>query len=180
MWLYRGALQPVAELDGNGVEVARFVYGQHVNVPEYMYKGGRTYRLVHDHLGPVRLVVNVDDGTIEQRIDYDEWGKVLDDTNRGFQPFGFAGGLFDPQTGLVRFGARDYDAETGRSTGKDPIRFAGGDTNLYGYVVGDPINGFDPPGTWAGCSGEVSEERHLEGESHGLRVARQQRSSRMP
>jgi RHS repeat-associated protein len=48
-----------------------------------------------------------------------------------YQPFGFAGGLYDADTGLVRFGARDYDAETGRWTGKDPIRFAGGQANLY-------------------------------------------------
>lgn len=38
-------------------------------------------------------------------------------------------GLYDQHTGLVRFGARDYDAETGRSTTKDPIGFDGGDTN---------------------------------------------------
>jgi len=29
---------------------------------------------------------------------------------------------------------------------KDPILFAGGDTNLYGYVLGDPVNGIDPEG----------------------------------
>ena len=34
-----------------------------------------------------------------------------------FQPFGFAGGLYDHQTGLIRFGARDYDSEAGRWTG---------------------------------------------------------------
>ena len=39
-----------------------------------------------------------------------------------------------------------YDAEIGRWTSKDPIRFAGGDTNLYGYVGNDPINFFDPTG----------------------------------
>ncbi len=49
-------------------------------------------------------------------------------------------------TELTRFGARDYDAETGRWTSKDPIRFAGGDTNLYGYVLVDPVNGIDPEG----------------------------------
>lgn len=27
-----------------------------------------------------------------------------------------------------------------------PIGFGGGDTNLYGYVAGDPINGIDPSG----------------------------------
>jgi len=39
---------------------------------------------------------------------------------------------------LTRFGYRDYDASTGKWTAKDPIGFDGGDTNLYGYVLGDP------------------------------------------
>jgi len=43
-----------------------------------------------------------------QRLDYDEFGRVLLDTNPGFVPFGYAGGLYDADTGLVRFGSRDY------------------------------------------------------------------------
>jgi RHS repeat-associated protein len=46
----------------------------------------------------------------------------------------------------VRFGARDYDAEIGRWTAKDPILFAGGDTNLYGYVLNDSMNMIDIKG----------------------------------
>ena len=64
------------------------------------------------------------------------------DTSPGFQPFGFAGGLYDAETGLVRFGARDYDPVVGRWTEKDPIDFEGG-VNLYAYVLGDPINLMD-------------------------------------
>jgi RHS repeat-associated protein len=64
----------------------------------------------------------------------------------GFQPFGFAGGFSDHDTKLVRFGMRDYDAETARWTMKDPILFAGGDTNVYGYVLNDPVNLVDPEG----------------------------------
>lgn len=41
---------------------------------------------------------------------------------------------------------RHYDSQTGRWTSKDPIRFKGGDANLYGYVLQDPINGIDPSG----------------------------------
>jgi RHS repeat-associated protein len=51
------------------------------------------------------------------------FGNVTRDTNPGFQPFAFAGGPYDPDTKLVRFGVRDYDSETGRWTAKDPIRF---------------------------------------------------------
>ena len=47
---------------------------------------------------------------------------------------------------MTRFGYRDYDASTGKWTAKDPIGFDGGDTNLYGYVLGDPVGFVDPSG----------------------------------
>jgi hypothetical protein len=47
----------------------------------------------------------------------------------------------------VRFGARDYDAVTGRWTAKDPSLFIDG-TNLYAYVNDDPLNGIDPSGLY--------------------------------
>lgn len=74
-------------------------------------------------LGSPRLVINASNGAVAQRIDYDEYGNMVLDTNPGFQPFGFAGGLWDGETGLVHFGAREYDATEGRWTTKDPIRF---------------------------------------------------------
>ncbi|MDE2150598.1 MAG: RHS repeat-associated core domain-containing protein [Gammaproteobacteria bacterium] len=146
-FLYQDPLNPVAELDGSGNVVSRFVYGSKFNVPDYMIKSGVTYRIISDQLGSPRLVVNSQTGEVVQRMDYDEFGHVVLDTHPGFQPFGFAGGLYDRDTGLVRFGARDYDPQTGRWTVKDPILFAGGDANLYGYVLNDPINVVDPSGT---------------------------------
>jgi RHS repeat-associated protein len=114
--------------------------------PAYLVKGGVSYRIIADHLGSPRLVVNAATGQVVQRLDYDAFGNVLQDTNPGFQPFGFAGGLYDRDTGLIRFGARDYDPQVGRWTAKDPIGFAGGDPNLYGYVLNDPVNLLDPEG----------------------------------
>ena len=109
-------------------------------------------------MGSVRLVVNTATGAIAQRIDYDTFGNVVLDTNPGFQPFGFAGGLYDPQTGLVRFGARDYDPSVGRWTAKDPIGFGGGDANLYRYVRNDPVNRIDPSGKASSPADEIDEE----------------------
>lgn len=43
---------------------------------------------------------------------------------------------------------RHYDPETGRWVTKDPIGFAGGDTNLYSYSLQDPVNFVDPKGTF--------------------------------
>jgi len=145
-FLYKDQLKPVAELDGNGNIVARFVYGTKDNVPDYMIKNGETYRIISDNLGSPRMVVDVATGQIVQQMNYDEFGNMTEDTNPGFQPFGYAGGLYDKNTGLVRFGARDYDPLTGKWTAKDPIRFKGGDTNLFGYVGNNPINEFDPGG----------------------------------
>jgi len=145
-WLYSDTLRPAAELNDSGAVVARFLYGERANVPEGMIRGGTTYRIITDHLGSVRLVVDAATGAVAQRMDYDELGRVVLDTSPGLQPFGFAGGLYDPDTELVRFGARDYDPETGRWTAKDPLLFEGGDTNLYAYALGDPINNADPTG----------------------------------
>jgi RHS repeat-associated protein len=142
-WLYGDQLRIVAELDGSNQVVSRFVYGGSVNVPEYMVKGASTYRLIKDHLGSPRLVVDTSSGAVVQRVDYDEFGRVLLDTNPGFQPFGFAGGLYDQHTKLVRFGARDYDSEVGKWTTKDPILFWGGDGNVYGYIGADPRKSTD-------------------------------------
>ncbi len=153
-FLYDGALRLIAELNGAGGVVSRFVYATRQNVPDFMVRGGATYRIISDHLGSPRIVVDVSSGTVAQRIDYDEFGRVTADSNPGFQPFGFAGGLLDPDTGLVRFGARDYDAETGRWMAEDPILFAGGDVNLYAYSFDDPVNVQDPLGTQGGqCGG---------------------------
>ncbi len=144
----------MAELDGANNVVSVFVYGTRANVPDYMLRGGNSYRIVSDQLGSVRLVVEASTGTIAQRIDYDEFGNATVVTDQAcalaktcplFQPFAFAGGLFDADTGLVRFGARDYDAQTGRWVSKDPTLLAGG-TNPYAYAAGDPVNFVDSNG----------------------------------
>jgi RHS repeat-associated protein len=145
-WLYRDQLAPVAELDGSGNLISRFVYGTSDQVPDYFVKGGATYRIISDQLGSVRLVVNTSTGAVVQRLDYGGFGKVVTDSIPGFQPFGYAGGLWDGAIGLVRFGARDLDASVGRWTTKDPSGFMVGTINLYSYVAGDPVNYIDPSG----------------------------------
>ncbi len=73
------------------------------------------------------------------------WGNVTSDTNPGFQPFGYAGGLYDRDLKLVRFGARDYDPETGRWTSKDGAGLAGG-FNAYEYGRDNPVQYIDQTG----------------------------------
>lgn len=148
-FLYQDRLKPIVELDGNNSVVSRFIYAGRSNVPDYMVKDGVAYRFITDQLGSPRLLVDTSSGQLAQRLDYGVFGNVIADTNPGFQPFGFAGGLYDRDTKLVRFGERDYDAETGRWTAKDPLLFAGDQANLYAYVGNDPVNRTDPSGTWS-------------------------------
>jgi len=152
-WLYQDQLRPVAQLDGSGTNVvARFVYGSKPNVPDYMVTSGGTYRILSDHLGSPRAVVDVASGNLIETINFDEFGNETDTlagtlpTGYVRIPFGFAGGLYDPDTGLVRFGARDYDATTGRWTAKDRSGFNGGQNNFYIYAANDPVNHIDADG----------------------------------
>jgi len=102
--------------------------------------------LHYDQVGSLRAITDSNHNIIKE-ITYDTFGNILSDSNEAFKiPFGFAGGLQDSDSGLVRFGYRDYDPFTGKWTAKDPIGFDGGDSNLYGYVLGDPVNFVDPEG----------------------------------
>lgn len=140
-FLYGDLLGPIAELNGLGTVVSRFIYGTSTHSPDLIIRDGRTYRIVCDHLGSPRLILDIETGELVERLAYDAWGNMTSEEGEfAFQPFGFAGGLYDRDTGLVHFGARDYDPVVGRWTAKDPSGFGGGEANLYGYVGGDPVN----------------------------------------
>jgi len=81
------------------------------------------------------------DGGIVQAMQYDAFGNLLATRGDAVRlPLGFAGGLFDADTGLTRFVWRDYDADTGRFTSLDPLGAKGGDSDWYGDCVDDPVS----------------------------------------
>lgn len=88
------------------------------------------------------------DGNVVQAMRYDSFGNMLQAPGEAERravrlPLGFAGGLYDSDTGLTRFVWRDYDADTGRFTALDPLGAKGGDPDWYGYCVDDPVNRVD-------------------------------------
>jgi RHS repeat-associated protein len=134
--------------------ICSFEYAD-ARMPVAVTKAGTKYYLAYDQAGTLKAVADAS-GTVLLRRQYDSFGNILsEEKSLPFAvPFGFAGGLYDRDTGLVRFGYRDYDPETGRWTAKDPILFAGGDTDLYGYCLNDPVNFIDPVG-WLTIYGAV-------------------------
>jgi len=149
-WVIGEGAHPLAELDGEGRLRARFVYVRRRRVADAMLVGDRAFLLLTDVRGSVRAVVDAADGRVVQKISFDPFGRVLEDINPGFQPFGFAGGIYDPDTGLVHVGMRDLDPEAGRFTTADPAFPATGELTAYAYAGGDPISQIDPTGLdWA-------------------------------
>ena len=147
-WIYHSQLKPVAELDGSGNLVCEFIYGTKGNVPDLVIRGGVTYRVVGDQLGSPVMAINTASSTdVPFQTIYSAFGvRTLAGGTDDWMLFGLAGGIFDPDTKLTRFGAREYDAQFGRWLPKDPIRFDGGDTNLYRYASLDPVNEKDISG----------------------------------
>ena len=120
---------------------------------------GTRYYVGSDQVGSPRVITDTA-GAVVRRIDYDSYGRVTADTNPSFEfPIGFAGGLSDPVTGLVRFGHRDYDPDSGRWTAKGPLLFDGSSTNLYAYVGNDPVGLNDPTGlySWSDFTADVKQ-----------------------
>ena len=112
---------------------------------------------VSDQVGTPKLYRGPD-GVAFKHMACDSFGNRHKDSLPAlFMPVGFAGGLEDKDTGLVRFGYRDYDPYTGRFTCPDPLGDTGGDHDLYDYCVDDPVSlvdplGLNPHAAWQGLT----------------------------
>ena len=151
-YLYDHGGAPVALVGADGAVTQRYVRTDS-NAPAFILTDHATYRVVSDLRGSPRAVIDVATGAAVQELDYDPLGRITRDTNPGFQPFGFGGGVLDGDTGLVHLGARDYDPATGRFTAPDPSLLAGDQLNPYAFADGDPVNFVDPGGLQASSAG---------------------------
>ena len=108
-----------------------------------------THYYLLDKLGSVVGLTDAA-GAVVNRYHYDPYGNITSASATAPNPWRFAGGWHDDETGLTKFGARYYDPKIGRWTQQDPV--AGsiadpGTLNRYAYVAGDPVNFVDPTGT---------------------------------
>jgi RHS repeat-associated protein len=73
-----------------------------------------------DDLGSVLKVVD-SSGTVKNSYSYDPYGLSLNKNETVSNPWQYASGYYDANTGLDKFGTRYYDPQTGRWTQKDPV-----------------------------------------------------------
>eukprot|EP00828_Plagiopyla_frontata_P031438 TRINITY_DN4127_c0_g4_i1.p1 TRINITY_DN4127_c0_g4~~TRINITY_DN4127_c0_g4_i1.p1 ORF type:complete len:677 (+),score=268.79 TRINITY_DN4127_c0_g4_i1:180-2210(+) len=98
---------------GNGRREWMFAYDGEERLPRSAVVDGTGFTLDFDQAGSLKVVAN-EHGTVVKAVQYDPFGVRMWDSNPGlYLPLGYAGGIDDPDTGLVLFGDRDYDPDTG-------------------------------------------------------------------
>ena len=134
----------VAEYDGAGTLLRRYVHGPGIDEPLVWYEGSTTTAkswLYADHLGSIIGTAN-SAGTSTAIHSYGPFGEPNVTTGVRFRYTGqqYLGGL-----NLYYYKARFYSPALGRFLQTDPIGTAD-DLNLYAYVGNNPVNFSDPTG----------------------------------
>lgn len=117
---------------------------------------GQLLTPLYDHRGNVSCLVDKEKGAVVEYYRYTVYGieeiynashQLLKVSSVG-NPWRYANKRNDSLTGLINFGKRHYDPQSGRWISPDPLFFYDS-PNLYAYVKNDPLNHFDPNGLFS-------------------------------
>ncbi len=141
-YLFDG-LQLIAEYDDTPALVNRYIPGAGLDEILIQISGTDTTTFLHkDRLRSVVAQTN-DSGAVLNKYSYSPFGETPSLTGT---IFGFTGQRYDAEIGLYNYKARYYAPAVGRFLQPDPLGYAAGDMNLYGYVGNGPINWTDRTG----------------------------------
>ena len=151
-YVYDVCYNILEERDGSGTLQARYIYGDEVDRPLTMERGGAVYTYQQDGLGNVVLLSDAG-GALVERYEYDIYGQpTLYDGDGAVlsvsavsNPYLFTAREWEPETGLYHFRARAYSPGLGRFLQQDPLGPTDG-LNLYTYAQNNPVTLTDPMG----------------------------------
>ncbi len=142
-YLYDG-YNAVADVDQNGIVLARYEHGPNVDQPLAQLRSGTTSYYEADGLGSITSL-STSTGTLANTYTYDSFGNLTASTGSVANRFQYTAREFDSETGLYFYRARYYSPSTGKFLSEDPIRFDAG-LNFYPYVGNSTVNFTDPLG----------------------------------
>ena len=130
-----------------------YIYASYIDEP--VMRGG-TGGLRYYHRNQQYSVTALTNGSggIEERYAYSAYGEptitdgsgTVRATSAENNRYTYTGREWDEALELYHYRARMYDPVGGRFSGRDPIGFESGDTNIYRYVRSSPILLVDPSG----------------------------------
>jgi len=134
--------------DGTTTTISHYLHGSGIDEPLAQIRESQVSCYHADGLGSVVAMTDTSKNIV-QRYSYDTFGMLTAIQNPEFtNSYTYTGREWDKELGLYYYRARYYDPMEGRFISRDPIGFAGGDVNLYGYVLNDPVSFVDPMGLW--------------------------------
>jgi RHS repeat-associated protein len=143
-FMYDG-LNPVRE--AVGASTVDLLTG--LGIDEYFMRvdPSSTRNVLSDALGST-VALTDSGGTVQTEYSYGPFGAVTTSGMSSGNQLRYTG-REDDATALYYYRARYYDPALQRFISEDPLQFAGGDVNLYGYVGNSPTNLIDPTGQLA-------------------------------
>ena len=147
----------IAELDGTNVLVRTYTWGQDLSMTLgdsggvggllAVNEAAVNYFAGYDGIGNITLLTNAGNGGIAAAYEYDPFGNVLKSVGAfaSHNSFRFSTKYADAESGLLYYGSRYANPQTGQWLSRDPLGERSG-PNLHLFLDNNPASLIDPNG----------------------------------